>query len=95
MPAKHFVVKADDRLERSRVALPAAAAVELPVDAPRLVKLGEDHVQAATREHLRREANIGAPAGHVGGDRHPCALARARDDLRLIAILAGVQHDVL
>ncbi len=43
-----LVFEGDVELRRARVALAAGAATQLIVDAPRLVPLGADDVQAAT-----------------------------------------------
>ena len=145
---------------RARVALAAGAAAQLVVDAPRLVALGADDVQAAERDDLvvlgvglalevaedalpvgarhaveaveveevdellvvdepllalgqplgelvgeaalprhelgvAAEQDVGAAAGHVGGDRHRALAAGLRDDLGLLRVVLGVQHDVL
>src|SRR3954467_9498124 len=46
------VFQAHVELGGARIALPAAAAAKLVVDAPRLVPLGTEDVQAAGRDHL-------------------------------------------
>ena len=40
------------------------------------------------------ELDVGAAAGHVGGDRHRAAGAGLRHDRRLLLMVAGVQHPV-
>ena len=40
------------------------------------------------------ELDVGAAAGHVRGDRHRARLPGARDDLRLLLVVLGVQHVV-
>ena len=50
------------------VALAAGAAAELVVDAPALVALRAEHVQAAGFDHALAELDVDAAAGHVGGD---------------------------
>src|SRR5262245_53753766 len=42
-----IVLEADDYPRRTRVALPPSTPEELPVDAPRRVPVGEDHVKPA------------------------------------------------
>ena len=110
------VLEAEVEVGAARVALAAGAAAELVVDAPALVALGGEHVEAAGREHLRlgvgdlgldllaerrgvdvlagllgglelldhphvdvaAELDVGAAAGHVGGDGHRAGHARPR-----------------
>ena len=38
------------------------------------------------------ELNVGATAGHVGGDGDGAALAGARDDFGFLLVIFGVQH---
>ena len=80
-----FVVEREKLPIRAGVALPAAAADELAVDALRFVHFGADHVQAAKFMHTRAEANVGAAAGHVRGHGDFALLACLRDDLRFCA----------
>ena len=49
------------------------------------------------RHELRvaAEQDVGAAAGHVRRDGHGGAASRLRDDLRLLRVVLGVQHDVL
>ena len=77
------------------VALAAGTAPELVVDAPGFVALGGQDVEAAGFHHAFAQDDVGAPAGHVGGDGHHALLAGLGDDLRLFFVLLGVQHLVL
>jgi len=54
-------------------------------------------VEQVGRQHLRvaAEDDVGAAAGHVGGDRHAVAAPGLGDDLRLLLVELGVQHAVL
>jgi len=67
----------------------------------RLVGLAERRLAArADAAHLTLfdagpEFDVGAAAGHVGGDRDRAGLARARHDFRLALVILGVQHLVL
>ena len=114
------------------VALPTGATPELVVDAPRLVALRAEHVQAAEGEHfllvqaalgadlaadhvdlfqvldvtldqalglerlgqamleVAAQLDVGAPAGHVRGDRDRAAFAGLGDDVRLAGVLLGL-----
>ena len=76
------------------VALAAGAAAQLVVDAPALVALGAEHVQAAELGHALAELDVDAAAGHVGGDRDGARLAGVLDDLGLALVLLGVEHVV-
>ena len=40
---------------------------------------------------IAAELNVGAAAGHVGGDRHRARHAGLGDDDRLLLVVAGVQ----
>jgi len=79
------------------VALAAGAPAQLVVYAARLVALGADDVQAALLGHAGPQDDVGAPAGHVGGDGHGAGLAGVGHDLRLPRRLLGlgVEHLVL
>ena len=67
------------------VALTAGTSAQLVVDAPRLVALGADDVQAADVGDAFAEHDVDAAAGHVGGDGHRAVLSGILDDLRLPA----------
>ena len=41
------------------------------------------------------EQDVGAAAGHVGGDGDAALAARLRDDLGFLRVILRVQHDVL
>ena len=77
--------------ERSGVALTAGAAAELVVDAPALVLVRADHIEAAQFDDAVAEADVGPAARHVRRDRHGAALACPRDDRRLALVVAGVE----
>ena len=44
--------------------------------------------------HAGAEFDVGAAAGHVGGDGHGAALAGARDDLGFLLVILGVEDGV-
>ena len=50
------------------IALTAGATAQLVVDPATLVPLGADDVQAARVRHPGAEDDVGAAAGHVGGN---------------------------
>src|SRR5215813_3834246 len=86
-----LVLERHDRLEATRVSLPAAAAEQLAVDSPGLMKLGCDHVQPAGPFDLPPKANVGPAAGHVRGHGKPTGLAGLRDDLGLLLVLSRIE----
>ena len=158
--AHQIVFEREVEPRRAGVALTAGAAAQLVVDAPRLVPLGGDDVQAAGVDDLvvlaiglalegvedalvglarhaveaaqvvevdelvvvdelglflrqlvgdligerllprhelgvAAEQDVGAAAGHVGGDRDGRLAARLGDDLRFLLVVLGVEDDVL
>ena len=88
------VLERDEEPARARVALASGPASELVVDAAGLVPLGADDVEAAGAGHARTEHDVGAAAGHVGGDRDLAGPARLGDDRGLPLVLLGVEHVV-
>src|SRR5438067_1261905 len=75
----------------ARIALAAAAAAQLVVDAARFVALRAEHVQAAGGLHdlvlggilrVASEQDVRAASGHVRRDRDRALAAGLRDDLR-------------
>ena len=66
--AHQVVLEGEEEARLARVALTAGAAAQLVVDAPRFVALGADDVQAADIGDALAEHDVGAAAGHVGGD---------------------------
>ena len=92
-PALHqLVLEREKRLDMARIALPAAAALKLAVDAAAVMPLAEDDIEAAERGHARAQLDVRPPPGHVGGDRHRARLTRAGDDGGLVGILPGREH---
>src|SRR5437899_12666565 len=69
-PFQKLVLEREEELIAARVALAAAAANQLAINAASLVALRADDVQAAGLGDARRELDVGASAGHVGGDSH-------------------------
>src|SRR5262245_11282454 len=60
--------------------------------------LGDFLRQALLARHelgVAAEQDVRAAAGHVGRDRHRALAARLRDELRLLRVILGVEHDVL
>ena len=58
---------------------------------------GDAFVQRLLTRHVlgvAAEQDVGAAAGHVGGDRDGAFAAGLRDDLRFLRVVLGVEHDV-
>ena len=87
-----FVVEREELAVGAGIALAAAAADELAVDAPGFVHLGADHVQAAEFGDAGAEPDVGAAAGHVRGDGDFALLAGGGDDLGFAFDVPGVEH---
>ena len=127
--AHQVVFERQEELGGAGVALAAGAAAQLVVDAPALVALGADDVEAAGLRHhvacaaatsalivwpcaarsavvrsmpasswrdahveVAAELDVGAAAGHVGGDGHGAGPAGLGDDVGFLLVVAGVQH---
>ncbi len=88
------ILEGDEEDRLTRVALAGAAAAQLAVDAARLVAFGADHEEAAEFGDAFAEFDVGAAAGHVGGDGDRALLAGAGDDLGLLAVVFGVEDGV-
>jgi hypothetical protein len=59
------------------------------------VALGGQDVQAAPLHHPFPQDDVGAPAGHVGGDGDMAELPGLGHDLRFLFVVLGVEHLVL
>ena len=92
--AHEIVLAGEVEARLAGVALAAGAAAQLVVDAPRLVALGAEHVEAADLAHAFAELDVDTAAGHVRRDRDRAELARVLDDLRLARVLLRVQDVV-
>ena len=90
-----FIVEGDEGLGGAGVALAAGAAEELAVDAAGFVAFGGDDVQAAEFGDAAAEFDVGAAAGHVGGDGDFSFAAGHGDDLGLLGVADGVEHLML
>ena len=84
-----------DGFETAGVALAPATAIKLAVYTAGLIAIGGDNVQAAALGNTLLQLDVGAPAGHIGchGDR--AGLPGASDDLRLEAVLAGIEDTMV
>src|SRR5260221_3754841 len=95
---EQVVLEAPEETRGAGIALAPGPAAKLQVDAPGLVAIGADDVQAAERYHrlpsalvLSAQADVRASPRHVGGDRHRPGRARARHDARLPLVVARVE----
>src|SRR5688572_11295480 len=93
--ADELVLAREVEARLAGVALAARAAAQLVVDAPRLMALGAEHVEAARLDDALTELDVDAATCHVRRDRHGPELARVLDDLRLALVLLRVQDVVL
>jgi hypothetical protein len=73
--AQQVVFQGEVKARGAGVALAAGAAAQLVVDAAALVALGAQDVQAAQFGDPLAQHDVGAAAGHVGGDGHRPLLA--------------------
>ena len=96
---QQVVLEADKEARLARVALAPGAAAQLAVHATALVAIGPDHQQSAQRQDAGAiglvgtpQADVGASAGHVGGDGHGAVLAGPRHDRRFGRVVRCVQH---
>src|SRR5439155_1436835 len=102
VPGDQVVLDADEEHRAARVALPPGPAAQLVVDPATVVPAAADHVQpaqvgdpVAARLVPAAEPDVDPPAGHLRrhGDRaRPAGLG---DDLRLLGVVAGVEHHAL
>ncbi|HZF08997.1 MAG TPA: hypothetical protein VFE33_09430 [Thermoanaerobaculia bacterium] len=96
---QEVVRQADEEAGGAGVALAAGPAAQLIVDPPALVAVGADHIEPAQGDDLLpvalarpAEPDVGAPPRQVGRDGHRAGGAGLGDDLRLLAVVPGVQH---
>jgi hypothetical protein len=89
---RYIVFQRSDHLAAARVALAAGAAEKLSIDAPGLVELGGDHVEASDFCDALTEDDVGAAASHIGSHCDAPALTGGRHDLGLLLVLSGVEN---
>ncbi len=92
--AQEVVLQGEIEPGGAGIALAAGAAPELVVDAAGLVAFGAQDVEAAPFHHAFAQDDVGAPAGHVGGDGHHALLPGVGHDLGLFLVLLGIEHFV-
>ena len=90
-----IVVEGQELAVTARIALPAATADQLAIDARRIVHFGQNHMQAAEFGDAFSEADVGSAAGHVRGHGHAILFTRGGDDLGFAGDLPGVEHLML
>src|SRR5262245_53536525 len=92
MSNEDLVFEGGQRLVTTRIALAAAPAKELAVDATSVMVLRGDHMEATGPGNPRSEPDVGTAAGHVGGHRDPAGLPGLRHDRGFLTVLARVEH---
>ena len=92
--AHELVFEREEKLRETGVALTRATAAQLAVDAAGLMALGADDHEATEFADAFAEFDVGATAGHVGGDGDGTALARAGDDLGFLLVKFSVEDGV-
>src|ERR1700682_1265100 len=92
--AHEIVLETDIKARPAGITLPRATSAQLPVDATRLVPLRANNEKSAPVRNAIAELNVGAAAGHVGGNRHGPRLTRALHDFRLLHVVLGVEDVV-
>ena len=84
-PASHDIFA---RARRSRRGSPRRARSRSAGSSIAASSAAQPHVEIAA------ELDVGAAAGHVGGDRHRAGPAGLGDDVGFLLVVAGVQHVV-
>ena len=74
--AQQVVFQGEVEAGGAGIALAAGAAPELVVDAPGFMAFGAQDMEAAGLHHAFAQDDVGAAAGHVGGDGHHCPSVR-------------------
>src|SRR5207244_2192995 len=92
--AHEVVLEAHVETREAGIALARAAAAKLAVNAPRLVALGREDLEAAEFGDAGAEFDVRAAARHVCGNGDRALLPRARDDFRLLLVIARVENGV-
>jgi hypothetical protein len=92
--AQQVVFQGEVKARGAGVALAAGPAAQLVVDAAALVAFGAQDVEAAQFGDALSQLDVGAAAGHVGGDGHGAGLTGIADDLGLGLVVLGVEHVV-
>lgn len=83
-----------NRHHRTGIPLTRGAPEELAVDPRALVRLGSDDVQTTENRHAVFQADVGAAAGHAGGDGDAAAMSGARNQQGLLTVTDSIQDPV-
>ena len=89
---RQFVFQAHKCLGTSGVPLTGTSTEQLPVDSPRFVTLGGNHVEAAKLGNASVQANIRTPSGHVRGNGNGAFPAGMGDDASFFIVLDGIEN---
>src|SRR5262249_2775603 len=84
----------DKESRAARVTLAARAAPQLIVNAPALVPVGANYVQATKCSYSLTKPDIGASPRHVRRDGHRPPLSALGNNGRFQFVIARVQHAV-
>src|SRR5690606_19546457 len=88
----HEVVLETDVEDRfTGVALARTTSAQLPVDPAAAVPLRANDKKSSSFGDTFAQLDVGAPAGHVGGDSDRSCLTGAGDDLGLLKVELGVE----
>ena len=75
MVAHQVILKGNEKLRAAGIALARTTAAELAIDPARRMAFGADDKQSAECGHAFAEFDVGAAAGHVGGNGDGTALS--------------------
>jgi DNA-binding response OmpR family regulator len=89
---RQVIVQGEEKAGGSRISLAARPTAQLVVDASALMALGAENMKPAQVSDPVAQFDVGAAAGHVGGDGHSAFLSGHGDDLRLCLVVLGIQY---
>ena len=89
-----FVPLGTDNMEAARYVFFALVRVYYCAVSGRPLGFAAPDGALVTLDDGLAELDVGAAAGHVGGNRHRARLSGICDDLRFLLVLLGVQHVV-
>ena len=92
---EEIVLEGEVELHRAGIALAGAAAEELVVEAAQVMASRADDVETAESGDAGGQLDVGAAAGHRGGNGDRVAAAGLCDDQGLLGVVLRVEHAVL
>ena len=75
------------------IALTGDTTEQLAVNPGRLVKFGQDYVQATCIPDCWMQFDVSSATSHVGRDCNATGFPGGGDDFRFLAILSRVEHE--